>query len=293
MKDKNFDRKWTNVSDIKSCANYAAMWSHQTIWVTSVQSMLRDKIGYRRESQTVFNLLYLVDCGHEGWLGDESSLNTKFHRLMINLGNCINIRRRCLCGGKMREGTAASSRLFCRLGRFQRKSRPRNGKILAKGIFTPFSFRLPFATRFEGSEGARRIASGRDAICFRARAAGWRDSFVAGRPAGRGVCGRFSSAPLKLPKQKRQPWVQGYFRGLTHLDGANGLPGVAHEEGDVAELGHRCEELQVVGQARLVLERRLRLVLRQRLASNRIDTKVGHVDCGETVIQSYSAFKVN
>lgn len=93
--------------------------------------------------------------------------------------------------------------------------------------------------------------------------------------------------------KKRQSWVQGCFCGLTHLDGADGLPGVAHEECDVAQLGHRGEELQVVGQARLVLERRLRLVLRQRLASNRIDTEVGHVDCGEAIIQRQASFKVN
>ena len=43
-------------------------------------------------------------------------------------------------------------------------------------------------------------------------------------------------------------------RGKHRLDGTDRLPGLAHHEGDVAQLGHRGQELHVLGQAALVLE---------------------------------------
>lgn len=53
--------------------------------------------------------------------------------------------------------------------------------------------------------------------------------------------------------------------GQDGLDGAHRLPGVTDEEGDVAELRHRGEELHVLGETGLVLEgAEVRLSLRHR-----------------------------
>lgn len=124
------------------------MWSHQT--VTSFQGMLRDKIGYRREIQTVFNLLYLVDCGHEGWLGDESSLNTKLHRLMFNLGNRISIR--LPLRGRNMEGAATSSLSFLptrKISKEKSSSKWENSlRSLCKRNFHPLFVLLTFCDSF-------------------------------------------------------------------------------------------------------------------------------------------------
>lgn len=51
--------------------------------------------------------------------------------------------------------------------------------------------------------------------------------------------------------------------GQHGLDGAHRLPGVPHEEGHVAQLGHGRQELHVFGEATLVLEgAQVRLCLR-------------------------------
>lgn len=52
------------------------------------------------------------------------------------------------------------------------------------------------------------------------------------------------------------------FHFVPHLDSAHRLARLPDQERDVTELWHRGEELEVLGQSRLVFERRLRLVLR-------------------------------
>lgn len=42
--------------------------------------------------------------------------------------------------------------------------------------------------------------------------------------------------------------------GEDGLDGADGLARVSHQEGDVAQFGHGGQKLEILGQARLVLE---------------------------------------
>jgi hypothetical protein len=56
-------------------------------------------------------------------------------------------------------------------------------------------------------------------------------------------------------------------QGLHHLHSTNRLPRLSDKERHVAQLRHTREKLEVIGEARFILERRFRLILllRQRL----------------------------